>query len=204
MVEHIDRRLPHVAGALGSREEIRGRGIDRPVAVPEPQWVQDVARTDVILDGELRHLVGGIVPPGRQQPVAVLVDDEGGEVVVLAAVFQAVLSVREDVDEIVTAVIAPGCRPLACAAGVVVGVLATATIAAFEIACRVDDETGVAKAVTDGLLTASQKGLLKESGTGISFGIVSLRAPSNPLAVDGVLAADELDIGRATRRVDLT
>jgi hypothetical protein len=30
--------------------------------------------------------------------------------------------------------IAPGCRPLACAAGVVVGVLATATIAAFEIA----------------------------------------------------------------------
>src|ERR1700730_4526877 len=53
------------------------------------------------------------------------------------------------------------------------------------------------------LLTASQKGLLKESGTGISFGIVSLRAPSNPLAVDGVLAADELDIGRATRRIDV-
>src|SRR6202023_3628080 len=51
------------------------------------------------------------------------------------------------------------------------------------------------------LLTASQKGLLKASGTGISFGIVSLRAPSDPLAVDGVLAADELDIGRATRRI---
>src|ERR1700680_1274517 len=50
-------------------------------------------------------------------------------------------------------------------------------------------------------LTASQKGLLKESGTGISFGIVSLRAPSNPLAVDRVLAADELDIGRATGRI---
>jgi hypothetical protein len=76
--------------------------------------------------------------------VALYPDDEGGEVVVLATVFQAVLTVREDVDEFVAAVIAPGCRPLACAAGVVVGVLATATIAAFEIACRVDDETGVA------------------------------------------------------------
>src|SRR6266436_5357031 len=105
--------LAHVAGALGSREEIRGRCIDRPVAVPEPQWVQDIARIDVILDGELRYLVAGIVPPWREQPVAVLVHDEGGEVVVLAAVFQAVLTVREDVDEIVAAVIAPGCRPLA-------------------------------------------------------------------------------------------
>ena len=115
------------------------------------QWVQDVARIDVILDRQLRHVVGGIVPPRRQQPVPVLVDDERGEVVVLAAVFQAVLIVREDVDEIVAAVIAPGCGPLARTAGVVVGVLATATIAAFEIAGRVDDETGVALAVTDGL-----------------------------------------------------
>src|SRR5207253_8179566 len=49
VVEHIDRLLPHVAGALGRGEEIRGRGIDRPVAVPEPQWVQDVARRDVII-----------------------------------------------------------------------------------------------------------------------------------------------------------
>src|SRR5260370_31833204 len=80
-----------------------------------------------------------------------LVDDEGGEVVVLAAVFQAVLTVREDVDEIVAAVIAPGRRPLARPPGVVVGVLATATIAAFEIACRVHDETGVANALTHGL-----------------------------------------------------
>src|SRR5580700_7187346 len=115
VIEHIDRRLPHGAGALGSRKEIRGRGIDRPVAVPEPERVQDVARIDVILDGELRYLVGGIIPPRRQQSVAVLVDDEGGEVVVLAAVFQAVLTVREDVDEIIAAVVAPGCRPLACA-----------------------------------------------------------------------------------------
>ena len=52
-------------------------------------------------------------------------------------------------------------------------------------------------------MTASQKGLLKASGTGISFGIVSPFAPSNPLAVDRVLAADELDIGRATRPIDV-
>jgi len=37
---------------------------------------------------------------------------------------------------------------LACATGVVVSILATATIAAFEIACRVDDEAGAATAVT--------------------------------------------------------
>src|SRR5262249_39018325 len=147
VIEHIDRRLPHVAGALGSREQIRGRCIDWPVAVPKPERVQDVARIDVILDGELRHLVGGVVPPRREQPVAVLVEEEGGEVVVVAAVLQTVLTVREDVDEIVATMIAPGCRPLACAASVVVGVLAAATIAAFEIACRVDDETSAAKAV---------------------------------------------------------
>src|SRR6266850_277442 len=43
-------------------------------------------------------------------------------------------------------------------------------------------------------LTASQKGLLKASATGISFGIVSLPllfASADPLAVDRVLAADE-------------
>ena len=133
MIEHIDWRFPHIAGAFGSREEVRGRCIDRPVAVLEPEWVQDAARIDVILDGELRHFVGGIVPPCRQQPVAVLVDDKGGEVVVLAAIFQAVLIVREDIDEIVAAVIAPGCGPLACSAGVVVGIFAATTIAAFEI-----------------------------------------------------------------------
>src|SRR6516162_7429319 len=87
VIEHIDRRLLHVAGALGCREEICGRRVDRPVAIPEPQWVQDVARIDVILDGELRYLMGGIVPPRREQPIAVLVDDKGSKVVVLAAVF---------------------------------------------------------------------------------------------------------------------
>src|ERR1051326_8459468 len=52
-------------------------------------------------------------------------------------------------------------------------------------------------------LTASQKGLLDGSGTGISFGIVSPLAAADPLAVDGVLGADEFDIGRAARPVDV-
>ena len=65
VVEHIDRRLLHVAGALGGREEIRGRGINRPVAVPHPERVQDVARIDVLLDRELRHVVAGVEPPRR-------------------------------------------------------------------------------------------------------------------------------------------
>src|SRR6185437_1826728 len=52
-------------------------------------------------------------------------------------------------------------------------------------------------------LTASQKGLLKASATGISFGIVSTLSSADPLAVDRVLAADELDIGRATRIIDV-
>src|SRR5436190_8901216 len=55
-------------------------------------------------------------------------------------------------------------------------------------------------------LTASQKGWLNASATGISFGIVSLPllfASADPLAVDRVLAADELDIGRATGRIDV-
>src|ERR1051325_3938074 len=52
-------------------------------------------------------------------------------------------------------------------------------------------------------LTASQKGWLNASATGISFGIVSTLASAHPLAVDRVLAADELDIGRAARPVDV-
>src|SRR3954453_21423678 len=44
VVQHIDRRLAHVASAFGSREEIGGRGIARPVEVPQPERVQDVAR----------------------------------------------------------------------------------------------------------------------------------------------------------------
>src|ERR1700743_2780320 len=80
-----------------------------------------------------------------------LVDDEGSEIIVLAAVLPAILTVRKHVDEIVAAGIAPGSSTLACAACVVLRVLATATIAAFQIACRIDDEAGVANAVANGL-----------------------------------------------------
>src|SRR5207237_4565974 len=93
----------------------------------------------------------GLYPHGVSSPLRCWLTTKGGEVVVLATVFQAVLTVREDVDEIVAAVIAPGCRPLAGAAGVVVGVFAAATIAAFEIARRVDNEKGRANAVPHGL-----------------------------------------------------
>jgi hypothetical protein len=121
--------------------------------------------------------VGGIVSPRREQPVAALVDDEGGEVGVLATVFQAVLTVQEDVDEIVAAVIAPGCRPLACAAGVVVGVLATSAIAAFEIACRVDNKTGVANSVTHGLCCAIRRATFSQPPMAPAEG----QAPRRPL-----------------------
>src|SRR6185312_14962229 len=52
-------------------------------------------------------------------------------------------------------------------------------------------------------LTASQNGLLNASATGISFGIVSTLSPPDPLAVDRVLGADEFDIGRAARIIDV-
>ena len=102
----------------------------------------------------------------------------------LAAVFQAVLAVREDVDEIVAAVIAPGRGPLAGAAGVVVGVLAAAAIAAFEIAGRVDDETGVALAVTHGLgRHADHFADRRHPGRG-KFDVVQAHLLDQPLRVD--------------------
>ena len=36
VVQHVDRRLPHVASAIGGREQVSGRGVDRPVAIPQP------------------------------------------------------------------------------------------------------------------------------------------------------------------------
>src|SRR5947209_16227530 len=90
----------------------------------------------------------GLYPHGVSSPLRCWLTTKGGEVVVLAAVFQAVLTVREDVDEIVAAVIAPGCRPLAGAAGGVVGGLATAARAGSLIASRGDDATSVVKGAT--------------------------------------------------------
>ena len=113
-----------------------------------------VGMAHVDLDGKwlaVNDTLCGIVGYSRDELVGQPVEALLGEVVVLAAVFPAVLTVREDVDEIVAAVIAPGCGPLAGALGIVVGVLATAPIAAFEIAGRVDDETGAANTVTHGL-----------------------------------------------------
>src|SRR5262249_33680355 len=89
----------------------------------------------------------GVVPHGSQQAIAVLVDHKGGQVIVGATVFEAILIVREDVNKIIPTVIAPGYRPLACASSVVVGVLTAATIPAFQIARRVDDHAGGAYTV---------------------------------------------------------
>ena len=82
------------------------------------------------------------------------------------------------------AVIAPGCRPLACAAGVVVGALATATIAAFEIAGRVDDETGVAKTVTHGLRRHADISLVVGTPVGANFDVGQVHLRDEPLRVD--------------------
>src|SRR5882724_2849054 len=92
--------------------------------------------------------MGGVVPPRRQQSVAVLVDHKGGQVIMCATVFEAILIVREDVNEVVPPVIAPGYRPLAGSSRVVVGVLAAAAIPPFQVARRVDDQTGGAQTVS--------------------------------------------------------
>ena len=150
--------------------------------------------------------MGGIEPPRRQQPVAVLVDDERREVVVRAAVFPAVLLVREDVDEIVAAVIAPGRRPLAGAARVIVGVLAAAAVAAFEIAARVDDETGGANAVADGLRRhADHFADRRHSGRG-ELDVGQAHLVDQPLRVDQrqpqlrIVGRGEVGPGRPLRR----
>jgi hypothetical protein len=81
----------------------------------------------------------------------VLVDHKGGQVIVGATVFETILIVRENVNEIVPAVITPGHRPLAGASGIVVRVLAAAAIPPFQVARRVDDQTGGAQTVSHGL-----------------------------------------------------
>src|SRR5438093_4755434 len=93
----------------------------------------------------------GVVPPRRQQAVAVLVDHKGSLVIVGAAVFGAILIVRGDVNEIVPPMIPPGYRPLAGASGVVIRVLTAATIPPFQVAGRVDDQTGGAQTVSHSL-----------------------------------------------------
>ena len=95
--------------------------------------------------------MGGVEPPRCQHAVLVLIDHEGGEVIVLAAVFEAILVVREGVDEVVPAVIAPRHCPLACAARVIVGVFAAAAVAPFQVAAGIDHQARGALAITNGL-----------------------------------------------------
>src|SRR5712692_3617339 len=88
MVQHVDRRLLHIPSALGGREEVGCGRVDRPVAVPQPEGIQDIPRGYVVFHGQLRHTMGRVVPPRGQQSVAVLVDHKGGQVIVCAAVFE--------------------------------------------------------------------------------------------------------------------
>ena len=68
-----------------------------------------------------------------------------------ASVFEAILVVGEDVDEVVAAVVAPRRHPLASALGVVLGVLSPTAVPAFQISRGVDHQTGVAFPVGHGL-----------------------------------------------------
>jgi hypothetical protein len=68
--------------------------------------------------------------------------------------------------------------------GVVVGVLATATIAALEIAGRVDDETGVAKTVTHGLCHHAHISLMVGTPVGANLDVGQGHLRNEPLRVD--------------------
>ena len=82
----------------------------------------------------------GVEPPRGEHAVAVLVDHKRRQIIMLAAVFKAVLIVRKNIDKVVTTVIAPRHGPLACAARVVIGVFTTAAIASFQVAAGVDHQ----------------------------------------------------------------
>ena len=125
VVEDVNGRLLHVPSALGGGEQIGRTGVNRPVAIPKPEGLEDITGTHIVLPRKLGYLVGGIEPPGCHQPVAVLVNHKGGQVVVGSPVFAAILFVGEDVDEIVAAVVPPGNGPLAASFGVVLGVFSS-------------------------------------------------------------------------------
>ena len=151
MVQHIDRRCFQGPGPLGSGEQVSRRRIHRAVAVPNPQGVQDVAGTDIVLHRDGVNAVIVVETPGGQHSVLVLIDDKGGQVVVLPAVFQAILVMGKDVDEIVAAVIAPRHGPLAGAAGIVVGIFAAAAVAAGQVAGGVNHQASIADPIAYGL-----------------------------------------------------
>ena len=151
MVEHVNRGLLHIPGTLGGGEQVGRRCVDRPVTIPQPQGIQDVPRRHVVLNGKLFQPVAGVVAPRSQQSIPVLVDHEGSQIIVGAPVFEAILVVGEDVDEVVAAVVAPRRHPLPSALRVVVGILSPTAVPAFQIARGVDHQTGIAFSVGDGL-----------------------------------------------------
>jgi len=151
MVEYVHGWLPHVPGALGSSDQVGGRGIDRPVTIKYPERIQDIPGIHVILLGKLNHPTGGIVAPRGQKSVSVLVDHKRGQVVVGPTVFLAILIVGEDVDEVVASVVPPGDRPLPGPICIILRVLAAAAIPAFEVSRWIYHQTGGAKPVGYGL-----------------------------------------------------
>src|SRR5467141_2469089 len=92
--------------------------------------------------------MGGVEAPWRQKTVPVLIDHEGGQVIVYAAVFEAILIVGEDVNEVVPPVVSPWHCPLAGSSRVIVRILAATAIPPFQVARRVDHQTGMAQAVS--------------------------------------------------------
>src|SRR4051812_499227 len=91
--------------------------------------------------------MSSVISPGLQKTVPMLIDHEGSQIIVGAAVFEAILIVGEDVNKVVPPVIPPGGRPLARASSIVVSVLAATAIPSFQIARWVDDQTGGAQTV---------------------------------------------------------
>src|SRR5215468_11698377 len=101
MVQHVDRWLPHILGALGSGEEIGSRRVHWPVTVPYPQGIQDIPRSHVVFPRQLRNPMSSVISPGRQKTVPMLIEHEGSQVIVGAAVFEAILIVGEYVNKVV-------------------------------------------------------------------------------------------------------
>jgi hypothetical protein len=76
------------------------------------------------------------------------------------------------------------------------------TIAAFEIAGRVDDETGVAKTVTYGLCRHAHISLMVGTPVGANFDVGQVHLRDEPLRVDQSEPHSERRAGRPRRHCD--